>query len=131
MKNIMLFSLIAAIAFCTGGCKTASHQASTGINMDPLSANMPTVVATQHDQNYVKGSLIIFYDSEVGSAPLMQAIKDYGASLIYEYKTMSGVAISIPDGKDIQQAISYFGKVKGVVTVGRDRILHLDEAKPQ
>ena len=33
------------------------------------------------------GNLIIFYDKDIGSGPLMKAVNDSGASLVYEYKT--------------------------------------------
>jgi hypothetical protein len=42
------------------------------------------------------------------------------------------MAIKIPDGSDIKEAISYFRAVKGVVSVERDRIIRLtDPVKPK
>ena len=36
------------------------------------------------------------------------------------------VALTVPDSIDIREAITTFRKVKGVIAVERDRILHLD-----
>jgi len=78
------------------------------------------------DQAYSPSTLIIFYDPTVGADPLRKAIKDYKAELIYDYKNFNGFAISIPQGSKIEDAISYFNKVDGVLTVNRDAIYHLD-----
>ena len=70
-------------------------------------------------------------DAEVGKDALLQAVKDYGAELLYDYRIISGIAIKIPEGKHILEAIAYFSKVKGVTAVERDRIYHLiDPVKP-
>lgn len=79
------------------------------------------------DGQFSPKTLIISYDKEVGKGPLLKAIKDYGAEIIYDYSIIPGMAIRIPEGKDIHDAIDYFKKVKGVVSVERDRIYHLDD----
>ena len=62
----------------------------------------------------------------------MKAIKEYNAEIIYDYSIIPGMAIKIPDGSDIKEAISYFRAVKGVVSVERDRIIRLtDPVKPK
>ena len=67
------------------------------------------------------------YDTEIGKEPLQNAVKQYGAEIIYDYSIIPGMAIRIPEGKDIHEAIEYFKKVKGVVSVERDRIYHLTD----
>jgi hypothetical protein len=76
--------------------------------------------------------LIIMVDEEIGKDPLKDAIKKYGAEILYDYSIIAGMAIKIPEGKDIQDAIKYFKEVKGVVSVERDHIYHLiDPVKPR
>lgn len=73
-------------------------------------------------------SLIIWYDasSRSNKKRLMKAVRKYHATVLYDYRTFSGIAIRIPDGTDIHKAIDYFKNVKGVLSVNRDRIMHLD-----
>ena len=72
-------------------------------------------------------TLIIMYDTEAGKEPLLKAVEQYGAELIYDYSIIPGIAIRIPDGTDIHEAIAFFRKVKGVISVERDRIYHLTD----
>ena len=76
---------------------------------------------------YAPRNLIILYDKEVGKEPLEKAFSDYGAEVIYEYGMMNGFAIRIPENADIRKAMEYFRKVKGVLSVERDRITYLDD----
>lgn len=69
--------------------------------------------------------LIIFYDEKTGSESLLKAAKKYGSEIIYQYRTMHGVALRVPEKKDIHEAMNYYKKVKGVLSVSRDRINHL------
>jgi hypothetical protein len=39
---------------------------------------------------------------------------------------MNSISITIPDGTKIEDAIEYFNKVEGVLTVERDQIMQLD-----
>ena len=72
------------------------------------------------------------YDAEVGKEALMQAVNDYGAELLYDYSIIPGIAIKIPEGKHILEAIDYFNQVQGVTAVERDHIYHLtDPVKPK
>ena len=83
-------------------------------------------------QDVSPDTLIIMYDPEVGKEPLFAAVKEYGAEIKYDYSIIPGIAIKLPEGKDIHQAISFFKKVKGVTSVERDHIYHLiDPVKPR
>ena len=83
------------------------------------------------DQMYSPNTLIIMYDTEIGKEPLLAAIKEYQAEIIYDYSIIPGMAIRIPDGANIHVAIAYFKTVKGVVSVERDQIIRLtDPVKP-
>ena len=70
-------------------------------------------------------TLIILYDGKSGKKSLMKAVKKYGATVIYEYKTFDSIAIRLPEGKNVDEAKEYFEKVKGVIQVNYDRIMHL------
>lgn len=76
------------------------------------------------EQN-TSGNLIIFYDGQTGPAPLMQAVKDYGATLIYEYRTFRGIVIRPPQNVPLQDATAHFEQVKGVLAVNQDQITPL------
>ena len=78
-------------------------------------------------EEYSPNTLIIMCDQTVGKDPLYKAIKEYGAEIIYDYSIIYGMAVKIPDGKLIEDAIEYFKTVKGVISVNRDRIMHLVE----
>lgn len=46
-----------------------------------------TAIPSQQQAHDNTGNLIIFYNAQTGSEPLLKAVKASGASLIYEYKT--------------------------------------------
>lgn len=73
------------------------------------------------DEIYSSTTLIISYDNTADTATLLKAIAAYGAEIIYRYNNIQAVAISIPDGKDIHQAIDHFRQIPGVTAVNRDR----------
>lgn len=84
------------------------------------------------DEPYSTNTLIIMYDVEVGKDPLLAAVKEFGAEILYDYNIIPGMAVRIPDGSDIQKAIVYFKQVKGVVSVERDQIHRLtDPVRPR
>ena len=85
-----------------------------------------------YEEMYSPNTLIIMYDTEVGKDPLIAAIEEYGAEIIYDYSIIPGMAIRLPDGSDIYKAIASFRGVKGVVSVERDQIYRLtDPVRPR
>ena len=115
-------SLGAAISFGKANHQDAVYRLSTG----------QEIRLVEDDESVSPTNLIIMYDAEVGKDALLQAVKDYGAELLYDYRIISGIAIKIPEGKHILEAIAYFSKVKGVTTVERDHIYHLiDPVRPK
>ncbi len=114
-------SLESAISFGKANHQDAVYRLSTGQEIRLL----------EDDGSVSPTNLIIMYDAEIGKETLLQAVKDYGAELLYDYRIISGIAIKIPEGKHILEAIAYFSKVKGVTAVERDHIYHLiDPVKP-
>ena len=115
-------SLEAAISFGKANHQDAVYRLSTG----------QEIRLVEDDGSVSPTNLIIMYDAEIGKETLLQAVKDYGAELLYDYRIISGIAIKIPEGKHILEAIAYFSKVKGVTTVERDHIYHLiDPVRPK
>ncbi len=72
-------------------------------------------------------SLIILYDPVNGKDSLYQAIEEYGATIIYDYRNINGIAIRIPTGTFIGDAIEFFKHVDGVLQVNRDIIHQIDD----
>ena len=115
-------SLEAAISFGKANHQDAVYRLSTG----------QEIRLVEDDESVSPTNLIIMYDAEIGKETLLQAVKDYGAELLYDYRIISGIAIKIPEGKHILEAIAYFSKVKGVTAVERDHIYHLiDPVRPK
>ena len=79
----------------------------------------------QQQPQYSPSTLIIFYDSSIGKEPLLKAIEEYHASIIYDLKIMKSISIKIPEGSKIEDAIEYFNKIEGVLQVNRDSIMQL------
>ena len=72
-------------------------------------------------------TLIISYDEAIGKEPLLAAIEQYNATILYEYNIINAVAIRIPEGTDIEDAIEFFSAVEGVILVNRDHIYQIDD----
>lgn len=71
-------------------------------------------------------NLIIYYDAEAGSGELLKAAKKYGSKVIYEYRNINGVALTVPKGKTTGEAKLHYEKVPGVLLVTEDRKIQLD-----
>ena len=74
---------------------------------------------------YSSNVLIIFYDVTIGKEPLIKAIKEFNATIIYDLNIMKSITIKIPEDKKIEEAIEFFQKVDGVLTVNRDSQMQL------
>ena len=111
---------------------TATLAATTISACSSQKATVPQerkAVRTQMDRVYsdvTPHGLIISFDSAVGSAPLLRKAAKMKCTILHQYKNLNMVALSVPDSIDIREAITTFRKVKGVIAVERDRILHLD-----
>jgi len=81
-------------------------------------------IGVQNEQQYSPTNLIISVDKNIGKEPLKKAITEYGAEILYDYNIIPSMAIKIPVGKNIEDAIEYFKKIEGVIGVERDGIMH-------
>ena len=52
-------------------------------------------------------------------------MEKYGAEVVYDYHNFDCIAIRLPEDKMLEDAEAYFSKVKSVVQISRDRIMHL------
>ena len=71
-------------------------------------------------------SLLIFYDVSIGKDAILAAIEEYGASIIYDYNNFNIISVRIPEGTFIGDAIEFFKNVDGVLSVTRDKSVHID-----
>ena len=99
--------------------KEKAHRLYTPVKKDILPEHSPNV-------------FLLMYDSEVGKEPLMKAIKEYKCEIVYDYGIINGMALKKPEDKTLEEAMQYFKKVKGVVSVEYDHVYHLtDPVKPK
>ena len=83
-------------------------------------------------QEHSPSVLLVMYDAEVGKQPLLEAIKEYGCEIVYDYHMINGMALKKPDDKTLDETMQHFRQVKGVLTVEYDHIYHLtDPVKPK
>lgn len=71
------------------------------------------------------GNLIIFYDSAIGKEKLLEAVKEYGSEVLYEYKNFNSIAVTVPPGHTVSKTIRFYKKVRGVLSVSEDRKMEL------
>jgi hypothetical protein len=81
----------------------------------------------QNKQNEGSQSLIIYYDPETGNGPLTEAIRKNGAKVLYRYQNFNAVAIKINKNQQMNDAIKYYEKVKGVSLVTCDEKMELNK----
>ena len=69
--------------------------------------------------------LIVLYDPAVGAEPLLQAVHEMQAELVYRYTNINGIAARIPPPQEMEQAIRRLERVPGVLQVQRDQMMQL------
>ena len=83
-------------------------------------------------QEYSPTTLIVMCDSTVGKEPLRNALKEIGATIIYDYNIIFGMAIRKPDDMTLEETMAILKQVEGVISVSRDHITRLtDPVKPR
>lgn len=84
-----------------------------------------TIPAATHQTEQTSGNLIVFFAPDADAAALLQAAENYGASVLYHYQTLNGMALRPPAGVSVQEAAAYFQSLNGVLAVNEDRIMQL------
>jgi len=69
--------------------------------------------------------LIVMVDSAVGKEPLKRKLATLQAEMLYDYTTLSGMAVHIPYHLSTAYAIKQLERVEGVTSVRRDTMLQL------
>lgn len=69
--------------------------------------------------------LIIYYSPDNGNKELLSAAKKYGSKILYVYKNINGIAVTVPKGKTVPDAMKYYEKVNGVLSVSKDEKIQL------
>lgn len=67
-------------------------------------------------------NLIIMLSEEASLEAIAKEATSYGAEVLYKYNALNGLAIKIPEGKSVDEAIEHFKKLQGVVSVSKDQI---------
>ena len=117
MKQLLYIVIFLSIIACGPARKTVQ---------------VPTATENEQFQDYAPDRLIIMYADEIGKEPLLKAIQKYKAEILYDYSIVPGMAIRIPEGANLDDAIKYFKRVKGVVSVEKDHIIRLtDPVRPK
>ena len=141
MGNTTIIITLLASFLLVGGCNSSRPEQQATVNQHMIkrphvnindSIERRTVpddslppLPDIEDETFAPRTLIISYDTETGTAALDEAIKDYGAEIVYRYENIHAVAICIPEGADIHEAMTHFGNVQGVTAVNRDRKVRL------
>lgn len=81
-------------------------------------------------QEHSSTVFLIMYDSKIGKAALLKAIKDYECEIVYDYVNINGMALKKPEGKTLEETMQYFREVKGVLTVEYNYIIRLTDPIP-
>lgn len=71
-------------------------------------------------------NLIIYYDPKAGNETLLNAAKIYGSDVLYVYKIINGIAVTVPKNKSVSDAIKFYEKIPGVLSVNKDQKLQLN-----
>ena len=91
----------------------------------PATTVVPSMSGAQPEQQAANRVLIVLYDPAVGAEPLLQAVREMQAELVYRYTNINGIAACIPPPQDMAQAMRRLERVLGVLQVQRDQIMQL------
>lgn len=92
-----------------------------------LAIILPSCRTTKLGQVETPGEhLIIYYNPETGNGALLDAAKKYGSEVLYVYKVINGIAVTVPKNKSVSDAIKFYEKIPGVLSVNKDQKLQLN-----
>lgn len=125
-------TLAVGLALATG-CSTISRTEKQLARVDssdypdiPAVGELPPVRPREAGLAYSQNTLVIYYDEAVGKGPLKKAAAKYDAEILYDYSIINALAVKIPQGKTLEEAEKFFGKVKGVIEVSKDAVYLID-----
>lgn len=91
-----------------------------------MSALLSCTATKTLQDNAANETLIIYYLPDVGNSELLSAAKKYGSKILYVYKNINGIAVTVPKNKTVPEAMKYYKKVNGVLSVTKDQKMQLD-----
>lgn len=92
-----------------------------------LAIILPSCRTTKLGQVETPGeNLIIYYNPETGNGALLDAAKKYGSEVLYVYRVINGIAVTVPKNKSVSDAIKFYENIPGVLSVNKDQKLQLN-----
>lgn len=126
---IMRIAVILTLAMCVASftaCSTRRQAEQALPTGNSITGDELQAVTEQDDSIPVRsGVAIVYVDQTAGKESLLKALKKMGAQVIYDYRTVSAVAIRLPDGMTVNQAAKQLKEVQGVLGVQPDRVMRL------
>ena len=119
LNAILAITASVTISAC-GSARKASEKDSWQRADNQPYCKMP--VPEDYPQTH---NLIIFYDADTGSKPLINAAEKYGSQIIYKYENFNAIAVTVPEGKSQDNAVEYYKAVSGATSVQIDRTVQL------
>ena len=115
---VRLLFLLVLFTFCA----CSSQKAVTG------NAPVPGESVEKDVSGGLSGNrvLIVFYEAGQGRRHLMKLVRKTKCSVVYDYRNFNAVALSVPEGEDMNNVIYKLRHTKGVLQVQRDRIYKPD-----
>jgi len=81
-----------------------------------------TITVDDSVPNTISNTLIIMLSKDQSLKDFLAIAEEYGATITHRYESLNGLAIKIPTNKSVEEAIAYFKKQKGVLTVEQDQV---------
>ncbi|MDO5356350.1 MAG: hypothetical protein Q4E77_02515 [Conchiformibius sp.] len=69
-------------------------------------------------------TLIIYYQTNAKNG-VLEAVRQYGASVLYDYRNFNAVAVRLPAPPQPEAAVRHFENVRGVLQASRNHIQQL------
>jgi len=129
-KGLPILIAVASCIFCAGCSSTKfNHGVPKQYYMQFQGGQTGSrqVSLKKDSTQYSPKTLIIYYNQDNGKKNIIEAIKQYGATILYTYNNINGIAISIPEGKNMEESIQYLRKIKGVLEVSKDYKYKIDQ----
>lgn len=118
MLKLMTIITLGAVMGVLTACQTPNTPTKTTITPTPHGLNNTQIQAQKQET-----VLIVFFETDKKPS-VLNAIKANGDRLIYDYHTMSGVAVAT-NHTDVKGVMAFYHKVDGVLSVEPDKVLSL------
>ena len=107
------------------GAYTLQYQ---GDNISGVASGEPiTILVGSDGQATIDNTLIIMVSKETSLEDMVKEATSYGSTILYKYDSLHGLAIKVPTDKSTDEAITYFEKLKGVLSVSKDQVSSIQQ----